>query len=254
MPFYFSDSNNLNFYSKVNGFKSPFEYLTKTNVVTDNLVLYLDAGNSDSYPGSGNIWTDLSPNAMSWELVNSPTYSKLGPGFFQFNGLTNFSRAQNNILLDTQTPSVEVWIKTNVVVQNGFWFEKGLVNTQYSLFQEGSVIQWRQRLNDPNQSLVNLSTTTANFINTSNWYQIVGTFVSGDRRLYINGDLVNSDTLSGTIATNNGGMSIGVYGGFSGSRAYYYNGSLSICRVYNKVLTQSEIRQNFDAQRQRFGI
>jgi hypothetical protein len=219
------------------------------STITQNLVLCLDAANPKSYPGSGTTWTDLSGVNSSGELVNSPTYNSSNLGFFQF-ATNTFARIANNTTLDTQTPSVEVWIKTNATSQNGFWFEKGTVNTQYSLFQEGSVIQWRQRLTSG--TLTNLSTTTANFINTSNWYQVVGTFVSGSRRLYINGNLVNSDTLSGTIATNSGGMSIGVYGGFNGARGYYYNGNLAACRVYNRVLTASEIQQNFIATRSRF--
>jgi hypothetical protein len=117
------------------------------------------------------------------------------------------------------------------------------------LFQEGSNIQWRQNIGG---TTFTLSTTTATFINTSTWYQVVGTYVSGRRRLYINGNLVNSDAQTGTISTNNGGMSIGVYGGFSGTRGYYYSGNLAICRVYNKELTPTEILQNYRALKGRF--
>jgi hypothetical protein len=185
---------------------------------------------------------------MSAELVNSPTFNSQNNGFFQFV-TDDYARIPNNTNLDTQTPSVEVWIKTNATNQQGFWFEKGTVNTQYSLFQEGTNIQWRQHYG---AGYTNLSTDTATYINTSNWYQVVGTFISGRRRLYINGNLVNSDTQAGTISTNSGGMSIGVYGGYSGARGYYYNGNLAICRVYNKELTSAEILQNYNATKGRF--
>jgi hypothetical protein len=201
---------------------------------------------------TGGGWADLTSNTNHGELVNGPTFNSANFGSIVFDAVDDVIRIPNSTTLDTQTPTVEVWIKTNATSQNGFWFEKGTVNTQYSLFQEGSVIQWRQRLT--NGTLTNLSTTTANFINTSNWYQLVGTFVSGNRRLYINGTLVNSDTLSGTIATNTGGMSIGAYGGFSGSRSYYYNGNLAICKIYNRALSAAEVAQNFNATRNRFGI
>jgi hypothetical protein len=218
------------------------------DIIEDGLVLCLDAGNRTSYPGSGTAWNELSNN-MSGELVNSPTFNSQNNGFFQF--VTNdYARIPNSTTLDTQTPSVEVWIKTNTTSQNGFWFEKGTVNTQYSLFQEGAVIQWRQRFTVG--SLTSLSTTTATYINTSSWYQIVGTFTSGRRRLYINGKLVNSDAQAGTISTNSGGMSIGVYGGYSGAKGYYYNGNLAICRVYNKELTPAEVLQNYNATKGRF--
>jgi hypothetical protein len=217
------------------------------STITQNLVLCLDAANPKSYPGSGTTWTDLSGVNSSGELVNSPTYNSSNLGFFQF-ATNTFTRIANNTALDTQTPTVEVWVKTNNTNQNGFWFEKGTVNTQYSLFQEGTNIRWRMNIG----GITQLSVDTATYMNTSNWYQVVGTYTSGTRRLYINGNLVNSDTLSGTIATNSGGMSIGVYGGFNGSRGYYYNGNLAACRVYNRVLTASEIQQNFIATRSRF--
>ena len=173
------------------------------DIIEDGLVLCLDAGNRASYTGSGTVWNELSNN-MSAELVNSPTFNSQNNGFFQFVS-DDYARIPNNTLLDTQTPSVEVWIKTNATTQLGFWFEKGTVNSQYSLFQSNGTLIWRQNVGG---SLIDLTITTSNFINTSNWYQVVGTFTSGRRRLYVNNNLVNSDTVTGTLGTNTGGMSI----------------------------------------------
>ena len=219
------------------------------DIIEDGLVLCLDAGNRASYTGSGTVWNELSNN-MSAELVNSPTFNSQNNGFFQFVS-DDYARIPNNTLLDTQTPSVEVWIKTNATTQLGFWFEKGTVNSQYSLFQSNGTLIWRQSIGG---SLRDLTITTSNFINTSNWYQVVGTFTSGRRRLYVNNNLVNSDTVTGTLGTNTGGMSIGAYGGYTGSKSYYYNGNLAICRVYNKELTSTEVLQNYNAIKGRFGI
>ncbi len=217
-------------------------------VVKNGLVLHLDASVPRSYSGSGILWRDLSVG-NNGELVNSPTYNSSNLGYFQFV-TDDFVIIQNNTALDTQTPTVEVWVKTNNTSQNGFWFEKGTVNTQYSLFQEGTSIQWRMNIG----GITNLTTTTATYMNTSSWYQVVGTYTSGTRRLYINGILVNSDTQSGTIATNSGGMSIGVYGGYAGSRGYYYNGNLAACRIYNRALTETEVLNNYNATKSRFGL
>ena len=230
--------------------KSEVGVFAGPDVSESGLVLSLDAGNLKSYPGSGTTWTDLSGITSSGELVNSPVYNSSNLGFFQFV-TDDFARIANNTALDTQTPTVEVWVKTNATNQNGFWFEKGTVNTQYSLFQEGTTIRWRMFIGG---AITQLSTTTATYMDTSNWYQVVGTYTSGTRRLYINGVQVNSDTQSGTIATNSGGMSIGVYGGFSGGRGYYYNGNLAACRIYNRALTAAEVSQNFNALRGRFSI
>jgi hypothetical protein len=219
------------------------------DAIESGLVFCLDAGNRAAYTGSGTAWNELSNN-MSAELVNSPTFNSQNNGFFQFASNT-YARIPNSTLLDTQTPSVEVWIKPNVVTQQGFWFEKGTVNTQYSLFQESSLIVWRQYYNNYG-GVGDIYLTAATYINTSGWQQIVGTFTSGRRRLYYNGILQNSDTAAGTLGTNSGGMSIGAYGGYTGGKGYYYNGNLAICRVYNKELTPAEVLQNYNATKGRF--
>lgn len=223
------------------------------DIVRDGLVLNLDAGEPSSYPGSGTTWTDLSGSSITGTLTNGPTYSSSNGGFISFDGTDDMVVMANSTELDTQTPSVEVWVKTNATTQNGFWFEKGIVNTQYSLFQEGSNIQWRQYYSNLS-NITNLTTTTATYMNTTSWYQVVGTYSSGNRRLYINGVLVNSDAQTGTLGTSSSGMSIGVYGGFSGSRGYYYNGSLAICRIYRKSLSAQEVHRNYLATKSRFGL
>lgn len=216
------------------------------NVVTNGLVLSLDAANPKSYPGSGTTWNDLSGNNITGSLINGPTFNTSNGGNFGFV-TDDYVVMEENSSLNTQTPSVEVWIKTNATTQNGFWFEKGTVNSQYSLFQEGSTIVWRQS----NRSQY---TNTATYITTTNWAQVAGTYTSGDRKTYINGVAVTSDTEVGAVSTNTNGMSIGVYGGFNGARGYYYNGNIAIVRVYNKVLTSSEILQNYNATKARFDL
>lgn len=203
--------------------------------------------------GAGSGALNLVGNTtLNGTLTNNPTYNTTNGGTFSFNGTNQYITIQNSTTLDTQTPTVEVWVQTNALSQYGFWFEKGEVNTQYSLFQEAGNIIWRQNIG----GVTNLITTTSTYMNTSSWYQVVGTYTSGTRRLYINGTLVNSDAQAGTISTNAGGMSIGAYGGYAGAngRGYYYSGSLAICRVYNRALTAAEVAQNFNAHRGRYGI
>jgi hypothetical protein len=182
--------------------------------------------------------------------ANSLTYNANGQ--FSFNGSSNLATFPENAAFNSQAHSVEVWVRTNATTQNGFWFEKGNVNTQYSLFQEGTNIQWRHRYTDG--ALDSQSTTTATYLNTINWAQVVGTYGGGLKRTYINGALVNSRSESRTVSTNTNGCSIGVYGGFNGSRSYWYNGDIGLVKVYNKNLTELEVQQNFNALRGRYGI
>lgn len=225
-------------------------------IVTDGLVFCMDFGSSKCYPGSGTSCYDIGGNSSTGEIVNSPTFTTSNNNkFFSFNDTTNsrLIKIPNSTLLDTQTPSVEVWIKTNATTHSGFWFEKGTVNTQYSLFQEGSNTQWRQNFTTGLSTFSTGTATTAGITITS-WFQVTGTYVSGSRKLYVNGILKNSDSATGTIATSNGGMSIGVYGGYNGSRGYYYNGDIAIVRVYNKVLLASEVLNNYNALKGRFAL
>ena len=219
------------------------------NSITNGLVFYFDAKNPRSYVGSGNTVYSLIGSSSAGETVNGPTYNS--EGYFAFDGSNDYIRFPNSTSLDVQNFTIEVWVRTNATNQNGFWFEKGTVNTQYSLFQEGTVIRcrvWTTTLIDT------ISPVTASFMNTTNWYQVVFTYTSGSQVCYINGNVVGTGTTLGTLATNSGGMSIGAYGGYTGSRGYYYQGNQSIAKVYNRVLSQSEVQQNFNALRGRYGI
>jgi hypothetical protein len=211
---------------EVSGFATP--YTSSSRTTTQNLV-------------------DITGNNLI--TANSLTYNS--DGSFSFNGTSNYVTMPENAVFNTQTPSVEVWVKPNVLTQNGFFFEKGAVNTQYALFLEGANITWRQYLSG---SLGSMLATSATYLNTSQYAQIVGTFTSGSRCLYVNGVLVASDAATGTFANNANGCSIGVYGGASGTNAYWFNGSIGSVKVYNRVLTASEVKQNFNALRGRYGI
>lgn len=232
---------------------APF-YIVINDGVDDEFAMLGWLSARSTTPRSSITWTNLSNSTNNGSLINGPVFSLDNGGYLSFDGSNDYIVIPNNTALDTQTPSVEVWVKTNATTQSGFWFEKGEVNFQYSLFQEAGYLVWRMNIGGSVTNLV--VNPTSSYMNTTSWYQVVGTYISGSRRLYINGVLVGSDTQTGTISTNNGGMSIGAYGGFAGAfgRGYFYNGNLSICRVYNRALTPSEVQQNFNATRGRYGI
>lgn len=159
-----------------------------------------------------------------------------------FDGINDFINIPSSNVFDTQTVTVEVVVRPNGLNQNGFWFEKGTVNTQYSLFMEGTNIVWRQAINSQ-------YTSTSTMTNNA-WNHVVGTFTTGDRRTYVNGTLRTSDSLSYVLNTNQGNQFIGSYN----SGGYFYNGGIAVVRVYNRALSASEVSQNFQAYRRRFGI
>ena len=177
-------------------------------------------------------------------LYNSPTYSSNNGGSFAFNGTNTYGFIPNNTLLDNQTPSVGVWVKMNSLSQEGFFFEKGEVNTQYSLFVNNSTLYWRvwgPASYDLTYSISGLS--------TSLWYYIVGTRdISGNKVIYVNGVSVATATQAGTVSYNTYGMSIGRH-----SSGFYLNGNIAAIHVYNRTLTAGEVLHNFNALKGRFG-
>jgi hypothetical protein len=204
-----------------------------------------------------NVATTRAGTAVVYDQAggNPMTAANLGyasNGAFSFNGSTSTLIFPENATFNTQTPTIEVWVKTNATTQNGFFFEKGQVNTQYSLFQEGATMVWRGYLNGGLSNMVTF--TTASYLSASSYAQVVATFTSGYQALYVNGVLVNSNTLTGTLGTNTNGCSIGVYGGFNGGRGYYLNGTVANLKVYNRSLAAAEVAQNFVAIRGRYGL
>jgi hypothetical protein len=224
-------------------------FYRELQIITDGLILNLDAQNPSSYPGTGTEWYDLTINASTASLENTSFFtSEYNQKWFDFNGSNSLAKIPNNIIFDNQTLTVETWIKAASLSQGGFFFEKGQVNSQYSLLLEGGNILWRQNMG----GLTNLAVNSSVLSGTEVWNQVVGTYSSGDRKLYVNGVLVGSDSQAGTINTDTGGVSIGVYGGYSGGRGYWYTGSIAVVRVYNKQLTDEEVKQNYNVTNKRF--
>jgi hypothetical protein len=159
-----------------------------------------------------------------------------------FDGTNDYISIPSSNVFDTQTVTVEVVVKPYSTSQNGFWFEKGAVNTQYSLFMEGSNIVWRQA---GNSQYTSTSTLTNNA-----WNHVVGTFKSGERITYVNGIAITADALVYTLNTNQGNQYIGSYN----SNGYFYNGEIAVVKVYNRTLTAGEIKQNYGHYKTRFNL
>jgi hypothetical protein len=163
-----------------------------------------------------------------------------------FDGTDDYINIPSSNVFDTQTVTVEVIVKPYSTSQNGFWFEKGAVNTQYSLFMEGSNIQWRTAFGGTYNSLLfGSSNMTANA-----WNHVVGTYTAGDKRVYLNSTLMNSNGLNVTLNTNQGNQYIGSYN----SNGYFYNGEIAVVKIYNRALSSSEVQQNYLHYKTRFNL
>jgi len=227
---------------------------TGPDLVTDGLVLALDAGNEKSYPGTGTTWSDLSGNGTDGTLVNGVGYSSVnGGGSLTFDGVNDgVQLSGTNLSLNQMT--ISCWNYSSNYQQNGFMFEKttnGSVNTQYSLFyNSGNIIYYRTYGLSTTDLIVN--TTTAGVVNNK-WNNVVATWDGTNKKIYVNGILrVTSATLTGTVTQNTTGAAyIGIYGNFGG---YPFNGNVSQTQIYNRALTADEVLQNYNATKYRFVI
>ncbi len=219
--------------------------LTNSSVLIQNPV-YNDTGLVGSWHMEGNS-NDSSGNADNGSDLNmayGTSYGKVGQGA-NFNGSSSYINIPNSTAFDVSNYTIAAWVYSTNYSQDMFIFEKGPVNTQYSLFFEsGSVVQ--RSYNSSGGLFINQYTTLANAgISNSNWYYIVSTYNGSLINLYVNGVLKSSVAVSGALQTGQSGERIGAYGGSSPS--YYFNGDIDEVRVYGRALSSTEVTGLYQA-------
>ena len=229
---------------------------TRPSIVTNGLVLNLDAANIKSYPGSGTTWTDLSGNRNTGTLTNGPTFNRDGGGNLVFNGTTQYVDCGNNSIVNTavNTCTINVWFKqTSSVASYRLLTSKGPSDADEN-FVLGLHHTNSKAYFDVGGSGAYIDTTYSYSLNT--WYNICVTHnrVAGSStlKLYINGIEIPSTTVQPTLTpvTNNSNFIVG-----SGrSNSLPFPGNISIVNLYNRALTASEIQQNYNALKSRFNL
>ena len=219
------------------------------SIVTTGLIMCYDAANPRSYAGSGTTIYDISGNGNTGALTNGPSYNAANLGSIVYDGVNDFIVSPTSTLFDTQTLTMETWVKPTSVLQSGFLFEKGTVNTQYSCFLNGDGTFYFRTMG---LSVGDLTFYSPSYITPNAWNHIVCTYGSGTKTNYVNGNQVNQATgVTGTIPTGNANQYVGAYGP---GVAYFLNGAISISRVYNISLSAAQVLQNFNAIRGRYGL
>jgi hypothetical protein len=200
----------------------------------------------------GTVWTDLSGNGNVGTLVNGVGYNSSNGGSLSFDGINDVVTIPNSASLNPTTGlTIASWVIFDANSQD-FIFEKGNVNTQFSLFSHSTDIVFRTlHSEDALYHTQNPSKLSVGVIN-GQWHNIVGSWNGTTKTIYVDGVLRNSVSKSGNLVTTTPGASVGRFGGTS--NGYWFGGSISSVSVYNKGLTAAEIQQNFEAMRGRYGI
>ena len=219
-------------------------------IVQSGLVLNLDAGNIYSYGGAGTTFYDVSPTALSW-TINNATYNSSDPKYFSYNGSNSWLESSTSAVYDSQTITMECWFYTSVVVQNGFLFEKGAVNSQYSMFlNQGDVFYFRTIGGTINNQ--DLTFTSSTYLTANVWNHVICTYNGSIKIIYVNGIQVASVNASGTLNTGQTNQYIGKYG--NAGNNYPFNGRIGESRVYNIALSAAQVLQNYNATKGKFGL
>jgi hypothetical protein len=229
------------------------------NVVTNGLVLNLDAANQKSYVSGSTTWRDLSGNNNSGSLVNGPTYSSNNNGILTFNGSSQYvsTPIQN---LDRPC-TFSTWVNFNSLT--GFQTFIGqdtsaAISRGRFYFQKAGSTAEGLILNVVNFSIVLSagSIILANAINpvvTNQWYNYSAVLTTTTLSLYENGILQSTVNDSNAFLTPNTNILFNA-GYFSNAIVDYVNGRSSSFLIYNRALSASEVAQNYNAQKSRFNL
>jgi hypothetical protein len=215
-------------------------------IVRDGLVLYLDAANIKSYPGSGNNWFDIIEN-RTCILSNGPSFNNDNKGIFSFDGVDDSSSISNVGLSGLTSITVNIWYYSNVTTSTALTRSSSVGNAFLLHFRgAGFYIV----TNDGNNSgYLGWQTLPIGL----QWNMLTATWNGSVMKLYINGVKQNNErshTGSG-ILSNINTIQLG-YNFNSGQPLT--NGKFGMFQIYNKELSSSEIKQNFNATRGRYGI
>ena len=213
------------------------------NIVTDRLICNLDAAKTNSYTlSNGVVWNDISGNAYFAALTNTPAYSTLNGGYFTFDGSNDYAPISTipATFWTGGSWSVEFCIYNNNPTSGDYGI-LGTAESTHFLIRNG--LAWLGLLyNDVGSTFQ---------IPTASWTHIVFCYRADnyDKQIYING-VLNNSAIYNAISVNGTGTQIGkVAWGYN-----YFNGRIAFMRFYQKLLSPTEILQNYNAVKNRYGL
>jgi hypothetical protein len=221
-------------------------YITPENIVTNGLVLNIDPANSSSYSGIGNTIYDLSGFGNTGTLTNGPTFSALNGGSLVLDGsndYVSFSNAYASSFGITSNATISVWAK--IIDENYYQPFIGFYNPSagnrsdfgIDIHADDTLRIWKS----------DSASGTANTIFFNNWDHYVLTSDASSLKVYRNTILLQNASIAGTI-TNNRMFIIG--SNWDGTGRINF----SQVQIYNRALSATEIMQNYNATKGRFGL
>jgi hypothetical protein len=242
-----------------------------TSVVRDGLVLYLDAANPKSYPGTGTTWFDLSGNDNNVTLFNGVAYDSTTKSFL-FDGVNDYARTVNTInfsgtnkvtaifLLQAQTYPMTAGFRVIYELSTNF---NSIVNTFIATYADNSLSQNNEVFSsNRGNSSYNIAVYNKTILNDLNWHNFASIHdtseVLKENLIYNNSSLgleiQNPATGFSGNNTNNFASGEHLFFGSRGGSTGFSNFKVASIMFYNRRLTEQELKTNFNATRGRYGI
>ena len=222
-------------------------------IVTDGLVLYLDAANPNSYVSGSTTWRDISRGGNNGTLINGPTYSSLNGGSIVFDGINEYGSVISNQVI-TNDFTFTVWAKrdgdTSTTIGGMFGNHNHIELSGANIFfRNSSTVVSIAAGNGVTRPAFQISIPRLN----TEWNFYVIRYSGTTFQLYFNGILLDSRTAVVVQSLNSNRYGIGIWA-LSYLPEYYLNGKISQCSSYNRALSPDEILQNYNATKSRFGL
>jgi len=227
-------------------------------IVTDGLVLYLNAADSQSYPGTGTTWFDLSGNGNDGTLTNGPTFDSGNKGSIVFDGVND--RITTPILYDTwhtHNWTLDAWLKYDNVQSDDAFFEMSRVSTSgnwglNTVTRAGNLYFYWVGTSGAGHVLSSSEISNGNLFNISITFNAPGGTPSqsdlyNNTTTYINGQLVSHIAAGSASITSAGQLTIG-------GVLYPFQGNIYSFKYYERVVSPQEILQNYNATKSRFNL
>lgn len=226
-------------------------YPNPLGIVKQGLVVYLDAGQVASYPGSGTDWFDLTSNNNDATLVNGVGYSSSNSGYLTFDGTNDYVTPTGLTDAFWQAEwSASFWVNFDVVNNGG---ADDNVMLQHGTSATRSGLHFDERQAKILFGLYGDDLTSPTTLSAGTWYNVVFTLnnTSYRKEIYLNGNFNTSAVGGGAYVGTGSNARIG---GPVLAFGLHLDGAIASCSFYNRVLSAEEIEQNFNALRSRYGI
>jgi hypothetical protein len=233
------------------------------DIVRTGLVLNLDAGEPSSYSGSGTTWTDLSGSGNNGTLTNGPTFnSSNGGGSLVFDGSNDFIEFGDVLDLGTNDRTIISWISLDSSFAGGTILSKARAAAQNYRFAFLVTSERKIRTFFQGNGGSDITPDGDDVLLTNTFYMVTTVITrSSNISMYVNTRLqilTGSSTISqwnGLDFQSNNPLRVGTYTADDNvTPTSLFKGNLSNLKIYNRALTASEVQQNYQALKGRFGI